>query len=118
MSTVAYTFIVYFFAGLVVTVLSLGNGIKYYVLDINNILIALGMTVCCTLLGHSIYSWGLKYEKASYISVVKLLEPVFSTSIGFLVLGEKPLGLCVVGCIIILYGITMLVASEPTNMDE
>ena len=109
MSTVAYTFVVYFFAGLVVAVLSLGNGAGYYILDAKNMLMALGMAVCCTLLGHSIYSWGLKYEKASFISIVKLLEPVFSATIGFVLLKERPSLSCIIGCIIIIYGITMLV---------
>ena len=125
MSTVAYTFIVYFFAGLLVAVTSLGKGMCYYAIGAKNMLVALGMAVCCTLLGHSVYSWGLKYEKASFISIAKLFEPVFATVIGILLMREIPSATCVAGCLLIIFGIVMLILtscadeqSAPVHADE
>ena len=68
-----------------------------------NYLTALGMAVFSTLLGHSIFSWGLKYESASYICTVKLMEPVFASVLGLLIFGEAPDLIVVIGgCIVIL----------------
>ncbi len=116
MSTTAYTFIVYFVAGLVVAIPSLGKGIGYYVVGTKNLLLAFGMAVCCTLLGHSVYSWGLKYEKASFISIAKLMEPVFATLIGILFMKEIPSAVCVFGCVIILSGMVMLILTSDTQV--
>ena len=66
-----YTWIVYFFAGVIVTVFSLMNGTKMIGYGVKNLLVALGLAVLCTLLGHSIFSWGLKFERASFISTVE-----------------------------------------------
>ena len=50
-----------------------------------------------------IFSWGLKYESASYISTVKLMEPVFASVLGLLIFGEAPDLIVVIGgCIVIL----------------
>ena len=42
-------------------------------------LIGLALAVLCTLLGHSLFSWCLKYLTPSYVSVYYMFEPVFSS---------------------------------------
>jgi len=108
LSTTAYTWIVYFTAGLVVLAASMATGSSVVPVSLKNMLLALGLTVFSTLLGHSIFSWGLKYEKAAFVSTVKLLEPVFATIIGFLIFGEAPAMTSVVGGIMIILGIAFL----------
>jgi drug/metabolite transporter (DMT)-like permease len=71
----------------------------------NNWLTALGMAVLCTLLGHSIFTWGLEYLPPAYISTVKLLEPVFAAVWGMLLFRESPTLLVVVGGIIVIAGV-------------
>lgn len=108
MTTNAYTWIVYFFAGLVVLVASQAGGNYVVPIQPHNLWIALGLAVFCTLLGHSIFSWGLKYEKASFVSTVKLLEPVFASILGFLLLREVPSWFTAAGAVLIIAGISML----------
>ena len=72
----------------------------------------LGLAVFCTLLGHSVFSWGLKYEKASYISTVKFLEPVFASVWGILFLREVPSLATVLGGAVILGGVVMYSLSD------
>lgn len=105
LTTTLYTFFVYLFAGLTVLagmavqhVSPLGYGLRDYAA-------ALGMAVCCTLLGHSIFSWGLKYEKPSFVSIVKLLEPVFASLLGILFFCEIPSLSSVLGGVIVIGGI-------------
>ncbi len=107
-STTAYTCIVYFFAGIVVLTGSLGMGNTVFPISMKNLLCGLGLAVFCTLLGHSIFSWGLKYEKASFVSTVKLLEPVFASVLGMLVFREIPTLSSALGGLMIVAGIIVL----------
>lgn len=66
---------------------------------------AAGLALCCTLLGHSVFSWGLKYESPAYVSTVKLLEPVFATVLGLLVFREVPTAMVVLGGAIVIGGV-------------
>ena len=53
-------------------------------------LIGLALAVLCTLLGHSLFSWCLKYLSPSYVSAAKLCEPVFSSLAAIPLFGEVP----------------------------
>jgi len=65
------------------------------------------MAVFCNLLGHSVFSWGLKYLPPSFISTAKLLEPVFASVWAFFLFREKP-GLSVLaGGVVVLSGIAL-----------
>lgn len=108
MTTTAYTWIVYLVAGIVVFVASTLSGNQVLHISTTSLLAALGLTVCCTLLGHSIFSWGLKYEKAAFISTAKLLEPVFASIIGFFIFKEMPSVTSIVGGVLIIVGIVFL----------
>ena len=66
---------------------------------------ALGMAVLCTLMGHSVFTWGLKYLSPAYISTVKLLDPVFSAAWGLLLFGEIPTVQVIVGGVIVVAGV-------------
>lgn len=102
-STTVYTFIVYTAAAATVLIMLCIGGTPVFGYEPVNYLTALGMAVFSTLLGHSIFSWGLKYESASYISTVKLMEPVFASVLGLLIFGEIPDLIVVIGgCIVIL----------------
>lgn len=108
MSTTAYTWIVYFVASVVVLICSLSTGSPIVPVSGKNLLIGLGLAVFCTLLGHSIFSWGLKYEKAAFVSTAKLLEPVFASLIGIVIFAEMPSLTTILGGIMIILGIVFL----------
>lgn len=108
MSTTAYTWIVYFFAGTVVLVVSVINGNYVIPISMKNLFIALLLAVFCTLLGHSVFSWGLKFEKASFVSTVKLLEPVFASITGVFLFKEIPSVSSVIGGLMVIAGIIFL----------
>ncbi len=112
LSTGVYTMIVYFFAAAVNLVLCTFST-NYITSAVKvDLLSALGMAVFCTLLGHSLYSWGLRYEKASFVSVVKLLEPVFAAILGFLLFTEIPPVTSIIGAVIIIAGITGVIKAQ------
>ena len=72
-----------------------------------NLLTTLGMAVFCTLMGHSVYSWGLKYLPASFIATAKLVEPVFAGVWGLLLFQERPGILVIIGGAVVLLGIAL-----------
>ncbi|MBQ7778432.1 MAG: DMT family transporter [Oscillibacter sp.] len=106
-STSVYTFLVYTCAALTVLAASLVSGVPLTGHGTVNYLTALGMTVFCTLLGHSVFSWGLKYLPAAFISTVKLMEPVFASVWGLLLFGEVPGWMVVTGGAVIIFGIAL-----------
>lgn len=105
LSTSVYTCFVYGFAALTVAVAAVATGISFVGHDPMNLAYAFGMTIFCTFLGHSVYSWGLKYLSASYITTIKLLEPLFAAVLGFFFFGEIPGVLVIVGGCVIIGGI-------------
>jgi drug/metabolite transporter (DMT)-like permease len=75
--------------------------------DSINFVTAFVMAVFCNLLGHSVFSWGLKYLPPSFISTVKLLEPVFASVWALALFGEKPGLMVLLGGVVVLCGIAM-----------
>lgn len=111
LSTTVYTFLVYTAASVTLLAVTLAGRMPLAGQGAVNALTALGMAVFCTLLGHSVFSWGLKYLSPAFISTVKLLEPAFASMWGLLLFAERPglltmLGGAVIICGIALYGRT------------
>ena len=111
MTTTAYTCLVYTAALGTLLALALASGTPLTGYGAENLATALAMAVFCTLLGHSVFSWGLKYLSPAFISTVKLLEPAFASMWGLLLFAERPglltmLGGAVIICGIALYGRT------------
>lgn len=104
-STTAYTTLVYSSAALTVLVILLCTGTPVLGYEPVNWLSALGMAVFCTLLGHSVFNWALKYESAAFLSTVKLLEPVFAAILGVLLFREIPSKQVMLGSFIVILGV-------------
>ena len=107
-STSIYTFLVYSSAAATLLLLLPLTGASYLGYEPINWLCACGMVLFCTFLGHSIFSWGLKYESPALVSTLQMLEPVFSTVWAVFLFREIPslsvvLGGAVVICGIVLY---------------
>lgn len=106
-STTVYTFLVYCAAALTVLAIALLGGTPLAGYGSLNLGTALGMAVFCTLLGHSVFSWGLKYLPPAFISTVKLLEPVFASVWGLALFGERPGAAVLLGGAVIIAGVAL-----------
>lgn len=114
LSTEVYTFLVYLAASVSLLVVALLSGTPLTGYGAVNGLTALGMAVCCTLLGHNVFSWGLKYLPAAFISTAKLLEPVLSSVWGLLLFAERPGWMTILGAAAVVGGIALYTrASAP-----
>lgn len=113
-STGIYTYLLYLSAAATVFFITVAAGVPAAGYEPLNLGTTLGMAVCCTLLGHSLYSWGLKYLPASFVAMSKLLEPVFAAVWGLLLFAERPGILVIAGGIVVIFGIALFSRSERT----
>ena len=104
-STVVYTALLYTSAAVTSLIFVSFDDVSLLNCGTDDLLLGLGMAVCCTILGHTVYNWGLKYEKAAFIAITTLLEPVFGPILGFMVFGEIPAAVVIVGSAIVLIGV-------------
>lgn len=112
LSTTVYTWLVYAAAAGIVLAAALAGRQPLTGWGPVNLLTALGMAVFCTLLGHSVFSWGLKFLPPVFISTVKLLEPVFASVWGLLLFAERPGFQVILGGALILLGIGLYSREE------
>lgn len=113
-STTVYTTLVYTAGTVTVGLLLLLSGTPVIGYAPRDYAAALGLSLFCTLLGHSVFSWGLKYESPAYVSTVKLLEPVFATLLGLALFREIPTLPVILGGVIVIAGIAWYSANSDS----
>jgi drug/metabolite transporter (DMT)-like permease len=115
MDLIPYIFLVYGVAALVLLAIMFGmreSPLGYHpVVYLWFILLAL----VPQLFGHSTFNWALKYLPASLVSVTLLGEPIGSTFLAYIILGETPPGLKICGGILILAGIWLAARGNPAK---
>lgn len=104
-STSVYTYVVYVscVAVLLVSVLVQGYNVLGY--GFSPVLVGLLLSVFSTILGHSIFSWCLKFLSPSFVSASKLCEPVVAAIMAAFLFGEMPVPLQIVGGAMIIGGV-------------
>ena len=104
-STTVYTYMVYTAcAGVLVAVCAVqGYGLFRY--GPSAILVGALLAIFSTILGHSIFSWCLKFFSPSFVSASKLCEPVAAAVMAAFLFGEIPVPLQILGGILILGGV-------------
>ena len=95
----------YAFAAATLLVATLLGGVQLTGYAPVNWLSALWLAVVCTMLGHSLISYTLKEESASFVSSAKLLSPVFAAVLGWLLFGEVPVAQVIVGSLVIIISV-------------
>lgn len=105
LSTTVYTYLVYSSCAAVLVVLCLvqGNGLLSF--GWNPVVIGALLAVFSTILGHTIFSWCLKYFSPSFVSASKLMEPVGAGVLAVFLFGEIPGLLALLGGAMILLGV-------------
>ena len=104
-STTVYTYIVYSSCAAVLLLMCLIQGNALWGYGISGIIVGLLLAVFSTILGHSIFSWCLKYFSPSFVSASKLCEPVAAAILAGFLFGEIPSAMQLAGGILILDGV-------------
>ena len=104
-STAVYTYIVYTACAAVLLVFCMLQGSSLLGYGISAGVVGLLLAVFSTILGHSIFSWCLKYFTPSFVSASKLCEPVVAAILAGFLFGEVPTILQLLGGLLILGGV-------------
>jgi len=111
-SLLTYIFVVYGVSAAVLIVIMLGANQPGFGYPPVAYLWFLALALIPQLLGHTSYNWALGYLPAAYVSLALLGEPIGSTLLAMVFLGEVPSGLKVIGGAITLTGIYMASRKE------
>lgn len=104
-STTVYTYMVYSSCSLVLVAICAVQGYKLFDHGLSPILVGALLAIFSTILGHSIFSWCLKFFSPSFVSASKLCESVAAAVMAAFLFGEMPVPLQVLGGILILGGV-------------
>ena len=105
LSTTVYTYMVYTACGAVLIVTCIAQGSGLFAYGWSAVIVGLLLSLFSTILGHSIFSWCLKYFSPSFVSASKLCEPVVAAVFAGFLFGELPGWLQITGGILILGGV-------------
>ena len=111
-STTVYTFLTYVSCLIVLLVLDAVTGTLVLGWGLRESAVGLLLAVFCTLLGHSLFSWSLKWLSPAYVSAAKLCEPVFASVLGLLLFGEGIGPLQAAGAAAVLAGVLLYTRAE------
>ena len=105
LSTTVYTYMVYSACAAVLVLTCLAQRHSLTGFGWSPVLVGLLLAVFSTILGHSIFSWFLKYFSPAFVSASKLCEPVVAAAIAAILFGEIPAWLQILGAVLILGGV-------------
>lgn len=105
LSATVYTYLVYSACALVLTATCLVQGANLLAYGWSAVIVGALLAVFSTILGHSIFSWCLKYFSPAFVSASKLCEPVVAAVLAGFLFGELPGAVQILGGILILGGV-------------
>ena len=114
-STSVYTYLVYTSCAAVLLVLCLCQGVGLLDYGISAVIVGLLLSIFSTILGHSIFSWCLKYFSPSFVSASKLCEPVAAAIMAGFLFSEYPRLMQMAGGVLILGGVYYYSRLEREN---
>lgn len=104
-SASVYTYIVYCFCCASLLIFCLVQGETIVGCPVSGVVCGLLLAVFSTIMGHSIFSWCLKYLPPTFVSAAKLCEPVIASLFAAILFREIPGATQLLGAAIILVGV-------------
>ncbi|MDO4296350.1 MAG: DMT family transporter [bacterium] len=111
-SNTIYTYVVYLFCGLVLVATAFFSKVPLTGYGLSAWVVGLLLSVFSTILGHSIFSWCLRFLSPAFVSASKLLEPVVASVFAIFLFQEVPAWLQLLGGMIILAGVLIYSSLE------
>ena len=104
-STTVYTYLCYSSCAAVLLGVCLVQKTGLFAYGSSAIFVGFYLGLFSTILGHSVFTWCLKYFSPSFVSASKLCEPVVAAIIAVFLFGEIPTLLQVAGGVLVLGGV-------------
>lgn len=89
-TTAAYTYVVYSACAACLLALCIAQSHDLLGCGLSACVVGFLLAVFSTILGHSIFSWCLKYFTPAFVSASKLCEPVVAAGFAAILFGERP----------------------------
>jgi len=118
LNLIAYVFPVYTFSAFFLLLASFIFRAKLNGLPVMAYFYCLLMALICQVIGHSLLNWTLRMVKPTVVTISVLGEPVGSTILALLILGEVPPVVTLVGSVLILTGIFIAIHSYRGIFEE
>lgn len=112
MSLVTYTSVVYSVSSAVLAAVMLVSGTPFFGYPPETWVLFALMTAGPQLLGHTVFNYLLGSVRATVVAVALVLEPVMATALAFVILGERPGVVTVVGGAVVLVGVYLAIVAE------
>lgn len=108
MGAASYNATVYLVAAVVLLPAAFAMGQSLGPFPLREYLIFAALALVCTILGHGVFNWALRFVPALEISTAVLLEPVFASIMAAVLFGEIPGLRTVAGAVVILGSVAMV----------
>ncbi len=120
LSTTIYTFLVYSACAAVLLITCAAQKASLFAYGYSPVIVGALLALFSTILGHSIFSWCLKYLSPAFVSASKLCEPVVAAIFAAFLFDEIPVPLQIIGGVLILGGVFYYsrIESRETNSDK
>ena len=105
MTTTAYTYIVYVTCAFVLVGTAAVQGYRISDFTSGSVMAGFLLALVSTILGHSVFSWCLKYFSPSFVAGTRLCEPVVASILAVFLFQEIPAPIQMVGGVIVLGGV-------------
>ena len=93
------------------------SGLAFTGYGVRSVVVGLLLSVCSTLLGHSIFSWCLKFFSPSFVSASKLCEPVAAAVFALFLFREVPALQQIAGGVVTIGGVLLYSQVEKKEND-
>ncbi|MFP4644737.1 MAG: DMT family transporter [Spirochaetales bacterium] len=110
-----YNITVYSVAAVILFAIAIARGDALSPYPLHEFLIFAALAFFCTILGHSIFNWALKYVSASSVSTSILLEPIFASLMALFLFAEVPGPMAIGGGAIVVVSLYMVLQAERTQ---
>lgn len=105
LSTTAYTYVVYSACAVALLVFCQLQDQSIWAHGPRPVMVGAALAVFSTILGHTIFSWALKFYAPSFVSACKLQEPVGAGILAVFLFGKIPAPAALAGAVLILLGV-------------
>jgi len=111
-----YAFTVYGISTAVLLLLDLGTTTPLHPYTPREFLIFFLLALVCTIGGHTVFNWALRYVKPSYVSTAVLGEPVFASILALFIFRETPSLYTLLGGVLVIAGIFLFIRITRKDM--
>jgi len=111
-----YAFTVYGISSVVLLILDMGTRSALYPYAPREFFIFFLLALVCTIGGHTVFNWALRYVKPSFVSTAVLGEPVFASILALLIFREKPSLFTLLGGLLVITGIFFFIRITRRDM--